>query len=82
MIIECLERKFSTVKYEDKYSAKCLYKDLIDFQELTKENIKKLKTRQEELIKLIQESKMDQVDEKMEKLDKAVNTTTAKRQAE
>lgn len=56
MIIECLERKFSTVKYEDKYSAKCLYKDLIDFQELTKENIKKLKTRQEELIKLIQES--------------------------
>ena len=36
----------------------------------------------ETLIKLIQENKMDQVDEKMEKLDKAANTKAAKRQAE
>ena len=34
------------------------------------------------LIKLIQENKMDQVDTRMEKLDKAVNTKSAKRQAE
>ena len=34
------------------------------------------------LIKLIQENKMDQVDAIMEKLDKAVNTKAAKRQAE
>ena len=34
------------------------------------------------LIKLIQENKMDQVDARMEKLDKAVNTKAAKRQAE
>ena len=33
------------------------------------------------LIKLIQENKMDQVDARMEKLDKAVNTKAAKRQA-
>ena len=33
------------------------------------------------LIKLIQENKMDQVDEKMGKLEKAVNIKTAKRQA-
>ena len=34
------------------------------------------------LIKLIQENKMDQVDAKMEILDKAVNIKAAKRQAE
>ena len=34
------------------------------------------------LIKLIQQNKMDQVDAKMEILDKAVNTKAAKRKAE
>ena len=51
-----MERKFNNAKYDDKYSAKCLNSDLLDFQEITKEHIKKLKIRHEELIGLVQES--------------------------
>jgi DNA polymerase sigma len=35
---------------------KCLQLDILDFQEFTKEQIKKVKSTQEELIKLIQEA--------------------------
>jgi DNA polymerase sigma len=41
------------MKYEEKYIIKCLQKDILDFQEYTKEQIKKAKSTQEELIKLI-----------------------------
>lgn len=54
--VQLLEKKFSSVKYDEKYIIKCLQRDLCDFQEYTKEQIKKAKTNQEELIRLIQES--------------------------
>jgi DNA polymerase sigma len=53
---EYLERKFSVAKYDEKYIIKCLQKDITDFQEYTKEQIKRSKATQEELIRLIQDS--------------------------
>jgi DNA polymerase sigma len=53
---EFLDKKFSWAKYDEKYIIKCLQRDILDFQEYTKEQIKKVKTVQEELINLIQES--------------------------
>ena len=44
------------MKYDDKYSGKCLQKDLLDFQELIKDQIKKVKILQEELIKFVQDA--------------------------
>jgi hypothetical protein len=44
------------VKYDDKYSGKCLQKDLLDFLELTKDQIKKLKLMQEELIRNVHDA--------------------------
>jgi len=44
------------MKYDEKYIIKCLQRDILDFQEHTKEQIKKVKSTQEELIKLIQEA--------------------------
>lgn len=53
---EYIERKFYTVKYDEKYTIRCLQKDILQFQEHTKEGIKNCKAVQEELIRLIQES--------------------------
>ena len=54
--MQFLDRKFSLTKYDDKYSGRCLQKDLLDFQELTKDQIKKMKTLQEELIRFVQDA--------------------------
>ena len=54
-----LEKKFSGMKYDEKYIIKCLQKDILDFQEFTKEQIKKAKSNQEEIIKLITEAVND-----------------------
>ena len=51
---ETLEKKFSTFKYEDKYIMKCLHKDILDFQDYTKDQIKKNKIVLDELIRLVQ----------------------------
>jgi DNA polymerase sigma len=51
-----LEKKFSQVKYDEKYIIKNLQRDILDFQEYTKDQIKRVKSTQEELIKLIQEA--------------------------
>jgi DNA polymerase sigma len=56
---EYLEKKFSGMKYDEKYIIKCLQKDILDFQDYTKEQIKKSKSIQEEIIKLIQEAVND-----------------------
>ena len=53
---EYLEKKFSLTKYDEKYIIKNLQRDILDFQEHTKEQIKKVKSTQEELIKLILEA--------------------------
>ena len=53
---EYLERKYSLNKFDEKYSAACLHKDILDFQDLIKKNIKDLKPTQEELIELVKES--------------------------
>ena len=53
---EFLDKKFSIKKYDDKYSASCLQKDILDFQEVIKDHIKSLKSTQEELITLVRES--------------------------
>lgn len=58
-----LERKYSYEKYDEKYSAACLQKDILDFQELTKNNIKELKPTQEELIDLVKESVSECIDD-------------------
>lgn len=57
--IEILEKKFSCLKYEEKYIVKCLQRDILDFQEYTKEQIKKVKSTQEELVKYIQDAVAD-----------------------
>jgi hypothetical protein len=49
-----LDKKFLTAKYEDKYIIRCLQKDILDFQEFTKEQIKKNKIVLDELLKLVQ----------------------------
>ena len=51
---EFLDKKFSTFKYEDKYIIKCLQKDILDFQDYTKEMISKNKIVLDELIKNVQ----------------------------
>ncbi len=51
---ETLEKKFSTFKYEDKYIMKCLQKDILDFQDYTKDQIKRNKIVLDELIRLVQ----------------------------
>jgi len=51
---EFLDKKFSSFKYEDKYIIKCLQKDILDFQEYTKEQIKKNKAVVDELLKYVQ----------------------------
>jgi DNA polymerase sigma len=53
---EYIEKKFSSIKYDEKYTIKCLQRDILDFQEYTKDQIKKMKIVQEELVSLIQES--------------------------
>ncbi len=44
------------MKYEEKYIIKCLQRDILDFQEYTKEQIKKVSSTHEELIKLINDA--------------------------
>lgn len=44
------------MKYDIKFISKCLQRDILDFQEYNKEIIKKQKPIQEELLKLIQDS--------------------------
>jgi hypothetical protein len=51
---DLLEKKFSTNKYEDKYIIKCLQKDILDFQEYTKDMIRKNKVVLDELLRLVQ----------------------------
>jgi hypothetical protein len=51
---EFLDKKFSSFKYEDKYIIKCLQKDILDFQDYTKEQIKKNKAVVDELLKCVQ----------------------------
>lgn len=53
---EFLEKKFTCAKYDEKYIIKCLQRDILDFQEYTKEQIRRVKATQEELVRLIQES--------------------------
>lgn len=58
-----LEKKFSTQKYEDKYIIKCLQKDILDFQEYTKDQIKKNKIILDDLLKFIQQAVNDSIPE-------------------
>lgn len=58
---EILERKFSTQKYDDKYIVKCLQKDILDFQEYTKDQIKKNRVYIDELIKLVKQAVNDSI---------------------
>jgi len=51
-----LEKKFSTLRNDDNYAVKCLQKDLLDFQEFNKLQVKRLKETQEELVRLVQEA--------------------------
>lgn len=50
---DILDKKFGSIKYDDKYIIKCLQKDILDFQEYTKEMIKKNKVIVDELIKQV-----------------------------
>lgn len=58
---EILERKFSTQKYDDKYIVKCLQKDILDFQEYTKDQIKKNRVYIDELIRLVKQAVNDSI---------------------
>ena len=60
---EILEKKFSLIKYDDKYIMRCLQKDILDFQEYTKDQIKKNKIVLDELIKLVQQTVNDCIPE-------------------
>ena len=60
---DLLEKKFSTQKYEDKYIIKCLQKDILDFQEYTKDQIKKNKIILDDLLKFIQQAVNDSIPE-------------------
>ena len=51
---EYLEKKFFQNKYDDFYVCKNLQKDLLDYQDYIKDQIKKLKYGQEELFNLVQ----------------------------
>jgi hypothetical protein len=54
-----LDKKFSINKYDDKYIVRSLQKDILDFQEFTKDQIKRNKTVLDELIRLVQSSVND-----------------------
>jgi len=58
---EILERKFSTQKYDDKYIVKCLQKDILDFQEFTKDQIRKNRIFIDELLKLVKQAVSDSI---------------------
>jgi len=58
---EILERKFSIQKYDDKYIVKCLQKDILDFQEYTKDQIKKNRVYLDELIRLVKQAVNDSI---------------------
>lgn len=58
---EFLDRKFSNNKYDERYIIKCLQKDLLDFQEFTKDQIKNNKIIIDELLKLIQSAVNDSI---------------------
>lgn len=51
---EFLDRKFLPIRYDDKYIIKCLQKDILDFQEFTKEQIKRNKADLDELLRFVQ----------------------------
>ncbi len=53
---EILEKKFCSVMYRDEYVARSLQRDLLDFQEYNKEQIRKIKSVQEELLNYIREA--------------------------
>lgn len=53
---ECLEKKFQSTMYKDDYVMKSLHRDLIDFQEFNKDQIKRIKPIQEELLCYIKEA--------------------------
>ena len=50
-----LENKFSHCKINESYIFKCLNRDILDFQEFTKEKMRILKTTQVELISILQD---------------------------
>lgn len=52
---EYLEKKFTLSRNTEEYIYKCLNKDILDFQDYTKEQIKMIKPSQEKLINLLQE---------------------------
>lgn len=56
---DILDKKFSTIKYEDKYIIRCLQKDILDFQDYTKDLIKRNKLILEDLLKFVQNSVND-----------------------
>lgn len=60
---EILERKFSTQKYDDKFIVKCLQKDILDFQEYIKDQIRKNRVLIDELIKLVKQAVNDSIPE-------------------
>jgi DNA polymerase sigma len=47
-------KKFINTKYDDSYIIKCLQKDILDFQEYTKDQIKKNKKTVDELLRFVQ----------------------------
>ena len=56
-----IEKKFSTNKYEDKYIMKNLQKDILDFQEYTKDQILKNKNILDSLIKFVEQAVSDTI---------------------
>ncbi len=56
---DILDRKFSINKYDDKYIIRSLQKDILDFQEYTKDLIKRNKSVLDDLIKFVQTSLND-----------------------
>ncbi len=54
-----MDRKFSINKYDDKYIIRSLQKDILDFQEYTKDQIKRNKSVLDELIRLVQSAVND-----------------------
>lgn len=53
---EMLEKKFSTNMYNNEYVLKSLHRDLLDFQEYNREQIRKIKPVQEELLQFIRDA--------------------------
>lgn len=60
---EFLEKKFCMNNYSSEYVCKNLQKDLLDYQEFNKEQIRKLKFKQEELLELMNEAVMESIPE-------------------